>query len=90
MPPRPLPTRSRALRPTLDGLETRALLSRMTSPAAMIAALGARTPRGMAVPIINQLATAPMQTVSTVIFRILWIFHLKDRCGSTLVSTTMR
>jgi hypothetical protein len=38
----------------------------MSAPAAMIAALGARSPHSKTVPIINQLATAPMQTVSTI------------------------
>jgi hypothetical protein len=66
MPPHPLLSRSRARRPSLEGLEARALLSRMTAPTAMVAALGNMTPRSKAVPTIDQLATAPMQTVSTV------------------------
>jgi hypothetical protein len=31
-----------------------------------------------------------MQTVLIIIFRILWIFHSKNRCGSTLVRPTKR
>ena len=56
--------RRRAARPTLEGLEARALMSTVHAPHAEISALRARPSNH--VPVIAQLPTAPTRTVSTV------------------------
>jgi hypothetical protein len=61
---RSLACRSRAVRPVVDGLETRELLSTIMASHAEISAL--RANRTSHVPVIAQLPTAPSQTVSTV------------------------
>jgi hypothetical protein len=55
--------RTRAARPTLEGLEARALLSNVHVTHAEIAALGSQAKH---VPIIAQLPTAPTRTASTI------------------------
>jgi hypothetical protein len=57
-------SRLRAVRPVLEGLETRAMLSHVAVPMAAIAAPGAVSAR--AASIIGQLPKAPLNTVSTV------------------------
>jgi hypothetical protein len=64
LPLRPRPPRSRAVRPCIEGLESREVLSAMIAPHAEIAAL--RMGQQQAVPTITQLLTAPSRTASTV------------------------
>ncbi|AGA25976.1 NHL repeat-containing protein [Singulisphaera acidiphila] len=58
------PPHSRSFRPSLEGLESREVLSAMMAPHAEISAL--RASHHHAVATINQLANAPSRTVSTV------------------------